>query len=75
MTTRFILLAFIASLLFVQKITVRFLTFDSFLHLFWLDEKLLLFQEMRVLQSGMMSILSAYISGNWSEIDTTAGKT
>lgn len=34
----------------------------------------LLSQEMQALQSGMMSIIPAYISGNWSEIETTAGK-
>lgn len=34
----------------------------------------LLSQEMKALQDGMMSIIPAYISGNWGEIETTAGK-
>jgi hypothetical protein len=34
----------------------------------------LLSQEMQALQSGMMSIIPAYISGNWGEIETTAEK-
>ena len=34
----------------------------------------LLSQEMQALQSGMMSIIPAYISGNWGDIETTAGK-
>jgi hypothetical protein len=34
----------------------------------------LLAQEMQQLQSGMMSIIPAYAAGNWSEIETTAGK-
>ena len=34
----------------------------------------LLNKEMQALQSGMMSIIPAYISGNWSEIADTAGK-
>lgn len=34
----------------------------------------LLSEEMRALQGGMMSIIPAYISGNWVEIETTAGK-
>lgn len=34
----------------------------------------LLSQEMQALQNGMMSIIPAYISGNWSEIESTAGK-
>ena len=34
----------------------------------------LLSKEMQALQSGMMSIIPAYISGNWGEIETTAGK-
>ena len=38
------------------------------------DLRNLLSQEMQALQSGMMSIIPAYISGNWSEIETTAGK-
>ena len=29
---------------------------------------------MQALQSGMMSIIPAYISGNWGEIETTAAK-
>ena len=38
------------------------------------DLRKLLSQEMQELQNGMMSIIPAYISGNWSEIETTAGK-
>ena len=38
------------------------------------DLRDLLSQEMQALQSGMMSIIPAYISGNWGEIETTAGK-
>ena len=38
------------------------------------DLRDLLSQEMKALQDGMMSIIPAYISGNWGEIATTAGK-
>ena len=38
------------------------------------DLRHLLSQEMQALQSGMMSIIPAYVSGNWGEIATTAGK-
>ncbi|BBB22735.1 conserved hypothetical protein [Abyssogena phaseoliformis symbiont OG214] len=38
------------------------------------DLRNLLSQEMQALQSGMMSIIPAYISGNWGEIETTAEK-
>ena len=38
------------------------------------DLRSLLSKEMQALQSGMMSIIPAYISGNWSEIETTAEK-
>ena len=38
------------------------------------DLRNLLSQEMQALQNGMMSIIPAYISGNWSEIEITAGK-
>jgi len=38
------------------------------------DLRDLLSQEMQALQSGMMSIIPAYISGNWGEIETIAGK-
>ena len=34
----------------------------------------LLSEEMRALQDGMKSIIPAYVSGNWSEIETTAEK-
>jgi hypothetical protein len=34
----------------------------------------LLSQEMLALQSGMMSIIPAYIAGDWNAIETTAGK-
>jgi hypothetical protein len=34
----------------------------------------LLSKEMKAIQDGMMSIIPAYISGNWGEIETTAGK-
>jgi len=34
----------------------------------------LLTQEMRELEKGMMSIIPAYISGDWAQIETTAGK-
>ncbi|WP_198245495.1 hypothetical protein [methane-oxidizing endosymbiont of Gigantopelta aegis] len=34
----------------------------------------LLTQEMKALQDGMMSIIPAYVSGNWHEIEATAGK-
>ena len=34
----------------------------------------LLAQEMQALQNGMMSIIPAYISGNWGAIETTSGK-
>ncbi len=34
----------------------------------------LLSQEMQALQSGMMSIIPAYVSGDWGEIEITAGK-
>ena len=38
------------------------------------DLRSLLAKEMQALQSGMMSIIPAYISGNWGEIETTAEK-
>lgn len=38
------------------------------------DLRGLLIQEMNALQAGMMSIIPAYISGNWDDIATTAGK-
>ena len=38
------------------------------------DLRNLLSQEMQALQNGMMSIIPAYNSGNWDEIETTAGK-
>lgn len=38
------------------------------------DLRDLLSQEMKALQDGMMSIIPAYISGNWEEIATIAGK-
>jgi len=38
------------------------------------DLRNLLSKEMEALQDGMMSIIPAYISGNWSEIETTAEK-
>jgi len=38
------------------------------------DLRDLLSQEMKALQGGMMSIIPAYISGNWDEIEITAGK-
>jgi len=38
------------------------------------DLRNLLSKEMKALQNGMMSIIPAYISGNWSEIETTAEK-
>ena len=38
------------------------------------DLRNLLVEEMQALESGMMSIIPAYISGNWSEIEATAGK-
>ena len=38
------------------------------------DLRDLLSKEMQALQKGMMSIIPAYISGNWAEIETTAGK-
>ena len=38
------------------------------------DLRSLLSQEMQAIQYGMMSIIPAYASGNWSEIETTAGK-
>jgi hypothetical protein len=38
------------------------------------DFRKLLSEEMKALQGGMMSIIPAYISGNWSEIETTAQK-
>ena len=38
------------------------------------DLRNLLSQEMQALQNGMMSMIPAYISGNWNEIETTAGK-
>lgn len=34
----------------------------------------LLIQEMQALQTGMMSIIPAYISGNWTNIENTARK-
>lgn len=34
----------------------------------------LLTQEMSALQYGMMSIIPAYVAGNWGEIETSAGK-
>ncbi len=34
----------------------------------------LLSQEMKSLQTGMMSIIPAYVSGNWGEIQSIAGK-
>lgn len=38
------------------------------------DLRKLLSKEMIALQGGMMSIIPAYISGNWSEIEKTAAK-
>ena len=38
------------------------------------DLRALLSQEMQALQNGMMSIIPAYVSGNWAKIETTAGK-
>lgn len=38
------------------------------------DLRDLLSQEMKALQDGMMSIIPAYISGNWVEIEETANK-
>ena len=38
------------------------------------DLRELLSQEMNALQNGMMSIIPAYVSGNWDEIAITAGK-
>lgn len=38
------------------------------------DLRDLLSQEMQALQSGMMSIIPSYISGDWNEIETTAGE-
>jgi hypothetical protein len=38
------------------------------------DLRNLLSKEMQALQSGMMSIIPAYISGNWGDIETTAEK-
>ena len=38
------------------------------------DLRGLLSQEMKALQGGMMSIIPAYISGNWAEIESTANK-
>jgi hypothetical protein len=38
------------------------------------DLRNLLSKEMQTLQSGMMSIIPAYISGNWGDIETTAEK-
>jgi hypothetical protein len=38
------------------------------------DLRVLLTKEMQALQSGMMSIIPAYSSGNWHEIETTAEK-
>jgi hypothetical protein len=38
------------------------------------DLRNLLSQEMKALQDGMMSIIPAYVSGNWGEIEETALK-
>jgi hypothetical protein len=38
------------------------------------DLRDLLSQEMKALQGGMMSVIPAYISGNWDEIEITARK-
>jgi hypothetical protein len=38
------------------------------------DLRDMLSREMLALQSGMISIIPAFISGNWREIETTAGK-
>jgi hypothetical protein len=38
------------------------------------DLRNLLSKEMQALERGMISIIPAYISGNWSEIETTAEK-
>jgi len=38
------------------------------------DLRDLLVQEMQALQTGMMSIIPAYVSGNWAEIESTAKK-
>ncbi len=38
------------------------------------DLRDLLSQEMQALERGMMSIIPAYISGNWGEIEAIAGK-
>ena len=36
------------------------------------DLRDLLTQEMQALQTGMMSVIPAYVSGNWAEIESTA---
>ncbi len=38
------------------------------------DLRDLLSREMEALQNGMMSIIPAYVSGNWAEIESTANK-
>ncbi len=38
------------------------------------DVRQLLSEEMKALQSGMMSIIPAAVSGNWSEVEVTARK-
>lgn len=38
------------------------------------DLRGLLSKEMKALQAGMMSIIPAYISGNWAEIESTANR-
>ena len=38
------------------------------------DLRELLTQEMQALQTGMMSIIPAFVSGNWAEIESTANK-
>jgi len=47
---------------------------DSGVEMLSLDLRALLSKEMQALQDGMMSIIPAYVSGNWDEIQTTAEK-
>ena len=46
----------------------------SAVEIFCHDLSHLLPQEMQALQSGMMSVIPAYVSGSWSEIEATAAK-
>jgi hypothetical protein len=58
----------------VEKISRQEPSKESEIEMLSQDLRRLLSEEMLALQSGMMSVIPAYISGDWSAIETTAGK-